>query len=415
MKSYLFKKRGEDFEYPLYYTVITYIVATANFVAFVTQILFLVAILSKKAVRNNPFNTYIIFLILPDAMQTFETGFICTMKGMNEGLMAPLGDPNGVFKTRYRTYMSILIFYWVSNLFLNAVIVYELNVLIAKSYKRIRYRPPTLKRIHKQVAVVYFFGILMVVWINLDVSWSFYDMKSYKFGSPDDGIFGQLGGAITVMSVLMIPVIYAIFIRIRIWKKKLLPKIGRTKVLSLFFMRIIAVFILGYLPSTGLTIASAFIGSPYSYFFFDRIPNLITALEALYTLHMVNYKDDINGAVQELIHRIQTGLRCRFIGDPKTTQPCERTEEDYEASANFQIVPKSKWDESDAYDIPIGDTSGSTKLQLSSHARSAERSDLEGLYSTEMEPIGDELRLSVDEENAVADSSDLKGLNSMEC
>jgi len=84
------------------------------------------------------------------------------------------------------------------------------------------------------------------------------------------------------------------------WRKKLLPKSGKTRALSLFFMRIIIVYFLLYIPNTTLT---AFLqdlpGGPKVQFWVSAVMGILTAAQAFVNVYLIYYKDDIRVAVNE--------------------------------------------------------------------------------------------------------------------
>jgi len=248
--------------------------------------------LRTKNIRDNTYNIYIMFLIIPDAMFCLARGIHHTFIGLNDGLL-PRG---GV----YEGYVFLWFFYFFTNSYVNAVVAYETNRLLNQSYKRMKAKPPKPKKVAIQVTVVYLLGILHALWWVLPGPFSpghFKDGKRgiFKTASAEGGVFSSVGSICVGFFVIGSAIAYVIYIRIRMSVKRLLPKVGRTRVLSLFFMRIIIVFILFYLPNTVLnTIALILVESnPTGTFWTSQIGGLLTALQAIINLYMISFKPDI--------------------------------------------------------------------------------------------------------------------------
>jgi len=161
-------------------------------------------------------------------------------------------------------------------------------------------KPPKPKKVAIQLTVVYLLGILHALWWVLPGPFSpghFKDGKRgiFKTASAEGGVFSSVGSICVGFFVIGSAIVYVIYIRIRMSVKRLLPKVGRTRVLSLFFMRIIIVFILFYLPNTVLnTIALSLVETnPTGTFWTSQIGGLLTALQAIVNLYMISFKPDI--------------------------------------------------------------------------------------------------------------------------
>jgi len=150
-----------------------------------------------------------------------------------------------------------------------------------------------------QIASVNLVAILFGIWGGLNVPWSFF----YK---GEDGLFSTMDTMILFVVLMLIPIIYVVAIRIQIWRKNLLPKEGKTKTISIFFMRIMIVFFGFYVPNALLTQFAQGHGTyqDASFFWVERFLHLLHALQAVVTLYMVAYKEDIRTAALSNFRRL---------------------------------------------------------------------------------------------------------------
>merc|ERR1712176_1611330 len=159
--------------------------------------------------------------------------------------------------------------------------------IVKQSRRLSRTPPPAIRRVLTQVGIVYSVSILFALWGFIDVPWSYYNSAEKVFGSPKGGPFSEMGATAMLGSTTLIPMIYVIGIRVRISQKKLLQKEGKTRVLYMFFERIIVVFIAMYFPGAGLNIALSSVKMPTK-FLCEWATHLLVALQALITLYVVS-------------------------------------------------------------------------------------------------------------------------------
>ena len=240
------------------------------------------SILSTKKVYTNTFNLYVAFLLLPDGLNNLMHGVFGILRVINCGGYPPLFG---------YVYEGSQFFYFFCNFYLNVVVAYEIYSILERSSRRVRTGPPEMRKALLQIASVNFAAILFGIWGGLNVPWSFF----YK---GDGGLFSTMGTMILFVSLMLIPIIYVVAIRIQIWRKDLLPKEGKTKTISIFFMRIMIVFFGFYVPNALLTQFAQPFGTyrDASFFGVERFLQLLHALQAIVTLYMVAYKEDIRTA-----------------------------------------------------------------------------------------------------------------------
>merc|ERR1712232_1310556 len=106
-------------------------------------ILFMVAIVKA---RKFTFNLYIIFAILPDSLCNGILGVSLFYEAFHDGAMPG-------FLCSWMCFH--LLFYYLSNLYVNAVIAKEVYTLVVNSYQRKRTVPPSMRTVICQVGIVY--------------------------------------------------------------------------------------------------------------------------------------------------------------------------------------------------------------------------------------------------------------------
>jgi len=262
-----------------------------NLISSIGCFYFIFSIVSKKCTRNNTFNLYVVFLILPDGMNTFATTTLGVIRALRCGRSIP--DWYG------SVYDFNSFFFYYSNFYLNCCVAYELYSIVEGAHRMKKIKPPKMRRLFIQVGCVYSMSILFALWGVLDVPWSFYDSSSDSFGSPQgEGPFSETAAIAFIGALSLFPILFVVAIRIQIWRKKLMPNEGRTRTMYLFFERITIVFIAMYLPCVSLNIVFVLLEpGGNSYYWTERAIHMIKALQASITLYIVAFKHDIRKAV----------------------------------------------------------------------------------------------------------------------
>jgi len=225
--------------------------------------------------------------------------------------------------------------------------------LVVKSFHRIKTTPPSTSTVCKQAGVVYAIGIFISTWYVLPVQWSPFHLAVTKqgdakatFGSPEGGPFSPIVSMAIAFSVVIFPTGYVFFTGLRLWRKRLLPRSGRTRALSTFFLRIIVVFLVFYLPNTILSaiLTKESDKSGPKVFWLEEARYLFASLQALTTLYMVSTKDDILAALAE--------SRRRLIGNWLTDTFSVNFSSSIRTSVTISGLPAaiSEWDQPDVYD-----------------------------------------------------------------
>lgn len=196
-------------------------------ITFIACSILILAILSSKKARAQGYNLYLVFLAIPDALfNIFSFGRNVVNISGNQ-LSSPMGG----------TVHALEWFHTAANLWLNAFIIYQIHTMLQKTQKFVRTPPPTTRQVLLQVGAIYFFAAL----------WASWSLVLLLQGS---NIFSNTNAAWLVSKSLMCgpPFLYTIVACAHVWWKQLLPNKGRTRILSLYFLRVVLVFLLTWVP-----------------------------------------------------------------------------------------------------------------------------------------------------------------------
>eukprot|EP00797_Seminavis_robusta_P021717 Sro33_g021750.1 n/a (374) ;mRNA; r:157288-158409 len=124
-------------------------------------------------------------------------------------------------------------------MWLNGVIVYQIHYVLQKSNQFVKVPPPTVQHVCKQVAATYFVAALFFGWAM------FLYLRGLVVFSLSTVVNVWIGTRVVMVAP---PFFYVSYVGIDVWYRNLLPASGRTRVLSLYFLRVIIVFMLTWIP-----------------------------------------------------------------------------------------------------------------------------------------------------------------------
>jgi hypothetical protein len=143
-----------------------------------------------------------------------------------------------------------------ANIWMNAVVAYEVFELLKKSHQGVRVKPPTMKKATIQAAVVYIHGLIMFI-------------AHYCL---DGCIDMTIAAPIYFMLSAGVPIMYLFYVCIVIWYHGLVPSLGgKLREISLYFFRIIVVFLVFWLPAISLMVASGKVRTRGMYMFLQVV------------------------------------------------------------------------------------------------------------------------------------------------
>jgi len=239
----------------------------------------LAAMLRSKDVRSQAFNVYLIFLLVPALVLCvfLVVKFTFYFLGMSPPICSVV--------------YSIRHFYAASNIWLNAIVAHHCFVLLRNSKNRLRSKPPKMKLVFKQVAIVYFGS---VGYAALESALKCEFLLSDSWNAQTIGF--MTADSVLSFLVLVPPFGYFLYVCYRILRGQYFPKHGRTRVLALYFLRITATFVVVWIPVVILELVSTHSDKAYISFYI----NYPMVVGELLSLAMMLTKPDVAVSVKQL-------------------------------------------------------------------------------------------------------------------
>ena len=196
-------------------------------ITFLACSILILAILRSKKARAQGYNLYLVFLAIPDAFFNLFSLARNIINISGNHLSSEMGG----------TVHALEWFHTAANMWLTALIVFQVHTMLTKSQHFERTPPPTVKQVCAQSAGVYAFSALWAAW-------------SLALLLQGQNMFSNTNAAWLTSKALMVgpPFVYVIASCTHVWWKQLLPRQGRTRVLSLYFLRVVIVFFLTWVP-----------------------------------------------------------------------------------------------------------------------------------------------------------------------
>jgi hypothetical protein len=226
-----------------------------GFVGFFALMIFIPIVVNQK-IRNNPFNRYLIYLMVPDIIFSISCGVTCFFNGL---------EGHYVSEWPCKAQSFYFVFDVAANSWLNAAVCQQLFQMLSCAERFQRYSPPTLHRVNMDAVVIY-------VWAAFVASWGLYDQpwwphKSFLvIGAACIPVDFSRGSTIFYYliffpALLGIPLFYVLYAGYQIRTRNLIPPTGKRRVLSIYFLRLVAVFVVMWLPALLLmTVLNRWIG-----------------------------------------------------------------------------------------------------------------------------------------------------------
>ena len=279
--------------------------AGISFVVSAFVFVVLLSIVRSKRVRKNPFNMYLIYVMIPDLVVSLPCAFTCMLNAI-KGMY--WSAPMCKFQTIY------LIWGITANAWMNAVIARQVSLLLRSSSEMRKYQSPTHCRITSQALMVYAWSLLMAFstfpgyyyndWPHKTAAISGMGCLALEHDRNSSLVFYLL----YLPAVAFIPFGYVLYVCWDIWKNNRLPPRGRRRTLAVYFFRIILAFAVMWMPyfilmfMAGVWIHSWGLWAAGTW---GHLQGLVSACVSL-------MKPDIYRAVQEFLH-----CRGQGTGRPK--------------------------------------------------------------------------------------------------
>ena len=254
------------------------------------------------------YNMYIVFLLLPDAFLNLVLG----IRSIYDGIRESGGDSSSISEESFPLplllcrFQQIGIGFYISNIFLDAVVTKEVYDLVWNSYRRKRTKPPTVRKVVCQSLVVYALVSIFVAWCVAPTSWAGMTIENDPYCSVSYGSEKVPAWVTLVLFnvILMPPIVYVVWTCAIIDQRNLLPLKGRTRALAMYFLRIIGTFIFFYTPMTIIYIVYVYYPiddhTSNTYFWLQSIFTILNPIQNIVSIAVFSMKDDIKQSVLSL-------------------------------------------------------------------------------------------------------------------
>jgi hypothetical protein len=192
----------------------------------------------------NGYNYYLILLTVPDlVLNVFLLGLYASYANQFY-----IPEFSGYVVVAYREDSVTVPFDYAivlgcstANLWMNALIANAVFELLKDTHKGIRVKPPTIKKATVRGIIVYIYALIIF----------------FAHYFLDGNINMTIAAPIYFMLSAGFPIIYLCYVCIIIWYRGLVPSLGgRLREISLYFFRIIVVYLVVWLPSIALMLTT---------------------------------------------------------------------------------------------------------------------------------------------------------------
>jgi hypothetical protein len=291
------------------------------FVAAIFVSIVFIAILSSKSVRRKPFNVYLLYLMIPDLFFAFSCAITCSLNAAS----------GHYYSSEMCQFQSFYVAWAVTaNSWVNAAIARQLHLMLRSSYTiRIRYHVPTILQVSKEAALCYLFATFVASWVFIGANLEWWPHRTAAMSGqvclPEEFDLGStlFFYLVFVPCMTIIPLLYAAWVCFDIWKNNLMPSRGKRRLLSIYFVRIIAVFVGMWLPFIVLVYIAGYWLSPWVLW----TGGVFAHLQALASAAMSLHKPDMAEAFRDVVCcRVAWGSLRSPENDTRTTLPPEQQE-----------------------------------------------------------------------------------------
>ena len=280
------------------WTVLAFVNGLFSFIVFLSIVI-------NKKVREKPFNLYLIYLMIPDFVFSLLCAMTCLLNAINGAYWSHSMCNFQQFYT---------VFGFSANSWLNFVIAYQLHTMLRNSKIGRRYKLPTRRGVTIQAIAVY-------LWCSFLGSWGIYEADNFPFHSGQASGLAclPLEGRDKASSIFFwvvffplfagIPIALVVWICCDIFFRGLMPPPGRRRLVTIYFGRLIIVFLVMWIPTLLLIFILAaphwvgFIGGSWSHMqggvsaiFMLLKPDIWEAFKSIMTCHRheknKNHEDD---------------------------------------------------------------------------------------------------------------------------
>lgn len=182
----------------------------------------------------------------------------------------------------------------------------------------LRTTPPSVRKVCAQVAMVYLFATLATFWFAVDATWSpshFVDAEKCQIRfdlEQDDKTAARtrLAFILSFWTIICVPSAYVVYVRCSMWRRNLLPISGQTRSFALYFMRILLLFFVFFIPNLILSV-SMMKSSSFAHRFWLHVGSqILFPAQCLVTLYIGLTKQDIKKVVRRTTSNLMNIKYC---------------------------------------------------------------------------------------------------------
>jgi len=253
------------------------------------------------------YNLYLVYLLSSDVV--YNIFFVWQCSSAFAGQTYKL-DWNGISEAYTTDVHTVVVICSTANVCMNAVIAFEVFKFLENSFELVRDPAPTRRRVTLQAIGVYVYSC--VVTFTYTIAWNHY-IKTEQ--TEKSNIAKRIGFPLLLLCTVIGPFVFLIYICIMIWKRGYIKTTDHHyKHLAIYFLRIIVVFILFWVPvaimamlkntPTEIGYGSGTINIPM---YVDEsappllaIIHIMISLQAIATVCMALFKPDVQKMVMDL-------------------------------------------------------------------------------------------------------------------
>lgn len=222
---------------------------TASFV-----FLLIVALLRSKRVRSVVFNMYLLFIAIPDFWVSFLCFITCAMSAQQSQFYS---EWMCGFQSFYLNWA------FISNAWLNGVVVFQIHRMLRFSRIRRRYSPPTHRQVFGHAAIVYAYATFWGILCGFNLKFLPHSSHLY-YGFACMPMEYNRASSLFFWLVYLpfslgIPLLFAACVMFDIVRNKLMPPTGKRRALSMFLLRLCFLYFAIWLPFLILFLVGNFV------------------------------------------------------------------------------------------------------------------------------------------------------------
>lgn len=205
--------------------------------------LILIPIVRRRSVRKNPFNLYLIFLMIPDMLVAWTCGLTCLSNAI---------AGHYISESMCKAQSWYMIGWIAASSWLNANIARQLYMMLRSASRFQKYQPPTRRRVVIESLGIYLYAMCLASLGMFNAEWLPHKTR-LAVGAHCVPLDYSTGSSIFFFCVFTplifgIPLLYVCWAAYQIWSKNMLPPSGRRRILAVYFFRLAAVLLLMWLP-----------------------------------------------------------------------------------------------------------------------------------------------------------------------